>query len=281
MLAELRELYRYRELLLNLVIRDLKVRYKNSALGFFWSLLNPLLQVLVITVVFHYVLRPRASVANYPAYRVRDFSASVITGLIPWTFFQMSLLDASQSVLLHFAILKKVYFPREVLPMATVLANFVHFLLSIGLLFAYALVRGIHLKAMILLLPVVMLLHLSLSMGLAFFISALNVYYEDVKYVVSVLTNVLFYTTPVLYPSTFIGDPSVSHGDLLYNLYRLNPIAHLIIAYQKCFLAAAQPHDPRPLDPLFMLVTAAICLLMLVAGYAFYNSRKWEFAERL
>ncbi|MGQ9524607.1 MAG: ABC transporter permease [Armatimonadota bacterium] len=266
MISELKELYRYRELLLNLVIRDLKVRYKNSVLGFFWSLLNPLIQVLVITVVFHYVLGLRA--------RVRDYSAYVITALMPWTFFQMSLLDSSQSVLLHFTVLKKVYMPREVLPMSTVLANFVHFLLSLAVLFAYALVRGIHFKAAILFLPVVVFLQLLLNLGLAFFVSALNVYYEDVKYIVAVLTNVLFYLTPVLYPSGFIGDE-------YFGLYRLNPIAHLIIAYQKCFLAGARQLDPRPLDPWYMLLTAVTCIAVAVAGYAFYNSKKWEFAERL
>ena len=266
MITELKELYKYRELLLNLVIRDLKVRYKNSVLGFFWSLLNPLIQVLVITIVFHYVLGLRA--------RVRDYSAYVITALMPWTFFQMSLLDASQSVLMHFAILKKVYMPREVIPMSTVLANFVHFLLSPAVLFAYAVVRGIHFKPIILFLPVVVLLQLLLNMGLALFVSALNVYYEDVKYIVAVLTNVLFYLTPVLYPSGFIGDE-------YFTLYRLNPIAHLIIAYQKCFLAGARQLDPRPLDFGLFGVTAAMCIGIAVAGYAFYNSRKWEFAERL
>lgn len=266
MISELKELYRYRELLLNLVIRDLKVRYKNSVLGFFWSLLNPLIQVLVITIVFHYVLGLRA--------RVRDYSAYVITALMPWAFFQMSLLDSSQSVLLHFAVLKKVYMPREVLPMSTVLANFVHFLLSLVVLFAYAVVRGIHFTPMILFLPVVVFLQLLLNLGLAFFVSALNVYYEDVKYIVAVLTNVLFYLTPVLYPSGFIGDE-------YFGIYRLNPVAHLIIMYQKCFLAGARQLDPRPLDLWYVLLTAVTCVGVALAGYAFYNSKKWEFAERL
>ena len=132
MLKELSELYKYRDLLMQLVVRDLKVRYKNSILGFFWSLANPLVLVATITVVVKYVMR--VDIPNYSAY--------LLVAYLPWMFFQMSLMDASQAVLMHHDLLKKVYFPREVLPLSMVLANLAHFLLAIAVFFVYLLIIG-------------------------------------------------------------------------------------------------------------------------------------------
>jgi ABC-type polysaccharide/polyol phosphate export permease len=112
-----RELWDYRELLRTLVIRELRVRYKNSALGFFWSLLNPLATVLVMTIVFKYVMGMR--IANYSAY--------ILAAYLPWTFFQFALLDSSQTILVYMQVIRKIYFPRVLLPLAAVLSNFIHF----------------------------------------------------------------------------------------------------------------------------------------------------------
>ncbi len=129
MIDELKECCRYKDLLRQLVARDLKVRYKNSVLGFFWSLANPLVQVATITIVVKYILR--LEIPNYSAY--------LLVGFLPWVFFQMALLDSSQVVLLHRDLLRKVYFPREVLPLSVVFANLIHFLLALVVFFAYLL----------------------------------------------------------------------------------------------------------------------------------------------
>src|SRR3990172_686447 len=167
MLSELRELVRYRDLLAQLVVRDLKVRYKNSILGFFWSLASPLVQVATITVVVKYVMQ--VEIPNYSAY--------LLVAFLPWMFLQMSLMDASQSVLAHHDLLKKVYFPREVLPLSMVIANLIHFLLALVVFFIYLLIIHAPIVATWWLLPVLVVIELLLVTGLSLFVSCMNVFY--------------------------------------------------------------------------------------------------------
>ena len=281
MLAEFRELYRYRDLLMVLVARDIKVRYKRSALGFFWSLINPLMQTLVLTIVFKHVLKIQQP----------NYSAWVLAAILPWTFFQNSVLDAAQSILLHYTLVKKVYFPREIIPLSSVISNLIHLGLSFLVFLVYALVIGIHFGPMLLWLPLLVFFHFLLNVGVALTVAAMNVYYEDVKFIVQIVVNLLFYTCPIIYTTAHIvaWDEGLTHGqnlaspesDRLFFLYRMNPVASLIIAYQKVLLSRAAPLDPRPLDPGVLGITFLQCLLIAVFGYLFFNRRKWEFAERL
>lgn len=283
MINELRELYRYRYLLSQLVVRDIKVRYKNSVLGFFWSLANPLLQVATITIVIKYIMG--LTVPNYSAY--------LLAGYLPWMFFQLALLDSSQVVLLHRDLLRKVYFPREVLPISVVGANLVHYMLSLVVFFAYLLffrlfLHGAPLTAKILLLPVLMALQCALVMGLAFFISCLNVFYEDVKYLLTALLSVFFYLTPVMYPAELVHDKLVHIHPMLYKLYLLLPMNALTDAYRKTLLPSVESITIRntnvhtlPLDYGMLAISGVLCLVFAVAGYRFFNARKWVFAERV
>lgn len=286
MIADLRELYRYRDLVVQLVIRDLKVRYKNSMLGFFWSLLNPLVQVAVITIVIKVILR--VTVPNYSAY--------VLAGFLPWMFFQMSLLDASDSVLKHHDLLKKVYFPREVLPVSLVLSNLIHLVLAFVVFFIYLLTiprAPIYVSA--LLLPVLMAIQLMLNLGVAFFISCLNVFYEDTKFIVSVGLNALFYATPVMYVSELVHSALLHSGrvpeaykGVLWFLYQANPLNALLIAYRKILLSPFPSFELRgvnlvdmPFNYWYLVAAAAISVLFAIAGYRFFNKRKWMFAEMI
>lgn len=276
MLNELSELFRYRELLLNLIVRDIKVRYKNSILGFFWSLVNPLVQVATITLVFKYVLN--IGVPNYSAY--------LLCAFLPWTFFQMSVLDASMSVLFHGNLVKKTYFPREILPASIVLSNLVHFVLALAVFFVYLLILGTPILATWLLLPVIVFFQLLLNLGVAFIVSALNVFYEDIKYLATVILSLLFYLLPIVY---MVEQIAVSHRipdayrPLIMKSYYLNPLSMLLIAYRKMLLPAFNTptiHD-IPLDYGYLALAGATSLLVFLVGYAFFNSRKWQFAERL
>ncbi len=283
MFKELAELAKYRELLLNLVIRDIKVRYKNSVLGFFWSLANPLLQVATITVVFKFV-----GFAD----RIPNYSAYVLCAFLPWTFFQMSVLDAAQSVLQHGDLVKKTYFPREVLPTSFVISNLVHFILALGVFFVYLLVLGTPILRTWLLLPVVVLIQFMLTMGVAYIISCLNVYYEDVKYMVTVFLNLLFYLTPIIYFVEMVWTPAFAAriperyqalGVLLAKIHYMNPLSLLITAYRKILLPPANvPGMPDlPLSYAHLGLAALMSLAVLLAGYLFFNSRKHRFAEML
>ncbi|MCC6444444.1 MAG: ABC transporter permease [Armatimonadetes bacterium] len=301
MLEEFREFLRYRDLLRQLVIRDLKVRYKNSVMGFFWSLLNPLVQVAVMTVVLKLVMN--LGIKNYSAY--------VLCAFLPWMFFQMALLDSAQSIIEHEGLVKKIYFPREVLPVSKSISNFIHFALAIAVFLVYLLILGTPFTFRLLLVPLLAMVEFTLILGLSLVISCLNVFYEDVKYIVTVLLQLFFYFSPVIYfPEQVFQALQRSAAvpeafkSLLYNLYMLNPMATLLTAYRKLFLpplqidqeaagrwftcwnCGARNFEPRaalsgfPLPLWLLLLAAVVAVAATVGGYAFFNAYKWRFAER-
>lgn len=284
MKKELSELWRFRELLFAMVERELRIRYKNSALGFFWSLLNPLITVLVMTAVFKYVMNN-----NTP-----NFSAYILAAYLPYLFFQLTLLDSAQSVLSSLPVVRKVYFPREILPLASILSNFVHFLLAILVFFAYLLVvylldpRVSPFSWQVLILPALLVINFSLVTGLALIISALNTFYEDVKYIVSVLLYLLFFLSPIMYFSETVlySGGLGGRNQLIYTLYHLNPIAMLCTAYRKVLVPAQEVqvgskfYPALPLDWGLLGITAAVSIALLIGGYAVFNRMKWRFVER-
>lgn len=288
MIADLREVWQFRELLWTLVIRELRVRYKNSVLGFFWSLLNPLATVLVMTIVFKYVM----------GMRIRDYSAYVLVAYLPWTFFQFAVLDASQTILTYMQVIKKIYFPRELLPLGATMANFIHFMLAMGVLFIYLyLFVGVPLQWGLLLLPVIILSQFLFTVGLAFFISCLNAFYEDVKYLVSVGIQLLFFLSPVIYFSEQIRHtpliPAAYREGIFWVYHLLNPVATLLMSYRKAILpprTIEQVHPgvlEQPLIspdmplPLWLLgVNLLTAILMAWLGLLYFNRRKWSFVER-
>ncbi len=282
MIADLKELWRFRELLYSMVERELKIRYKNSFLGFFWSLLNPLITVLVMTVVFKYFLSNSTP----------NFSAYILAAYLPYMFLQLSLLDSAQSVLAALPIVKKVYFPREILPLSGVISNFIHFLLAQGVFLIYLLFVFLRnpgenpFQVTLLFLPALWVIQLMLCVGLGLLISALNTLYEDVKYIVSVLLYLLFFLCPIMYFSENVWHRAQASGSWVYTAYHLNPVAMLSTAYRKV-LVAPQPVDVNgekvaalPLDWGLLAVAAAIAFLCLIGGYSVFNRLKWRFVER-
>ena len=291
MLAELKELWRFRELLWSLVERELKIRYKNSVLGFFWSLINPLVTAVVMTMVFRLFLNQ--NVGSYGLY--------VLAAYLPFLFFQFALMDSSQSILVALPMVRKVYFPREVLPLAQIIANFIHLLLALAVFVLIACVVWLRhppefpIKATVVFLPLVLLVNFCLAAGLGIIVSALNTFYEDVKYVLGALLYMLFFLSPVMYFSETVyhkAHAMGSNGDLLYTVYHLNPLATLCTAYRKVWLAPVDvpispPEAPvkivqpaLPMDWGLFLVTAAISFGVLVFGYHVFNRMKWRFVER-
>jgi lipopolysaccharide transport system permease protein len=167
MTVRLHELYRYRELLENLIVRDLKVRYKNSILGFFWSLVNPLLLMIVFTVVFTIML-PNVSIPKFPVF--------VLTALLPWNFFNTAVMGATSSIVQNGHLIKKVYFPREILPVSTVLSNFANFLLALPVLFLFILLFRVPITIWLLYLPLIMVVQIAFTIGIALILATLNVF---------------------------------------------------------------------------------------------------------
>ncbi len=285
MRAELKELWRFRELMFSMVEREIKIRYKNSFLGFLWSLVNPLITVLVMTVVFKYL------VGN----KTPNFSAYILAAYLPFMFFQFAVLDSSQSVLSALPFVRKVYFPRESLPLATIISNFIHFLLALVVFFLYLLVIWIRHPDVspftwnIVYLPVLLVINLMLAAGVGLIVSSLNVFYEDVKYIVSVGLYLMFFLCPIMYFSEnvrYSEQLKGGIGDWVYFLYHLNPVAELCTAYRKVLLPAQQVdikgtlHEALPLDWPMIGVAALVSFLFLYCGYSMFNRLKWKFVER-
>ena len=258
-----REVWAYRDLLLNLVRRDLAVRYKRSALGFVWSFLNPLLMMLVFTIVFMVV--KSTSVRSYPLF--------VLCGLLPWTFLAGSLSGAARSITANANLIDKVHFPREVLPLAVVLANFVHFLLSLVVFIPIALLLGARFTPWTLALPAIIGVQLLVVTGLALLLAALNVFYRDTELVLDVALLAWFFLTPIFYELELLPN-RVLGIDVWRFVYSLNPMATLVTDYRYILLY----EYPVIRHTLVSLLQG---LLLLGAGWAFFRRAAPSFAEEV
>jgi len=264
-------LLQYRELLRNLVIRDLKVRYKNSVLGVLWSLMNPLLMMMVFTVVFTVMAPVRsASVENFPVF--------VLCGLLPWNFFASSVMGSTVSIVANAPLIKKVYFPREVLPLAMILANLVNFFIALIVLFGMILAFGIPLTIWLLYLPVVIFIQIIFTLGIGLFLATINVFYRDTQQIMDVLMLAWFFITPIFYPIDILPKNYELFGFNL-DVWRLapilNPMASLIATYRVILYTGAPP----ALD--FLARTAVTAGVTLFIGWLVFNSHSWRFAEEL
>jgi lipopolysaccharide transport system permease protein len=220
MIAQLRTLLRYRALIESLVSRELKARYRGSVLGFLWSFVNPLLLLLTYTFVFTVVLPNRQP-------GIQPYFLFLFCGILPWTWLQGALAESSGVIIANGNLIKKVLFPAEVLPTVTVLANLAHFLLGLPILLAFLLWKG-KLAWTVLLLPFPILVQLVLSLGLAFFLSALTVHFRDIQNIVSHVLHLWFFATPVIYSYAAIDERSP-----LRQALRLNPMTHIVVMYQQ------------------------------------------------
>lgn len=263
------QLIAYRDLVRNLVLRDLRVRYKNSVLGFFWSLLNPLLMMAILTVVFTVMVRI-ADVQRFPLF--------ILTGLLPWNFLTVSLIVSTRSIVDNASLIKKVYFPRETLPLATVLSELVHFFLALVVLFALLPLFGVSFTPWMLLLPLLMLIQSVFIVGLALFLSTLNVFFRDTQTIMGVATNAWFFLTPIIYPlSTLPQDFRV--GTLTLNVQglvmTLNPMASLVTCYRRVILEGAPPAFD------LWSRTLIVAVLSLLVGHFVFNRYSRLFGEVL
>jgi lipopolysaccharide transport system permease protein len=268
MIRRVEEVYQYRELLRNLVIRDLKVRYRNSILGVLWSLLNPLLMTLVFTIVF--TLMIPSNIPNYPVF--------FMCGFLPWTFLSSALTGGTASIVNSSSLIKKVYFPREILPFSEVLSNLVHFLVALIVLFAMILVFQMRLTAAVLMLPLIILMQVMFVAGMVLLLSTANVFYRDTKHILTIVMQAWFFLTPVFYPITVLPESAVILGytvDIQLWVRRLNPMASLIASYRDVIYRA----ELTGAD--FFLRTFVTCLATMVIGYLVFCRFSYLFGEEV
>ena len=264
MLDNLRQLFRYRALIFSLVARELKARYRGSVLGFFWSFINPLLLLLIYTVVFTVVL-PGA----HPP-ELEPFALFMFCGILPWTWFSSSLLESSNVLVAGGNLIKKVLFPAEVLPIVTVLAGLVHFCLGLPILAAFLIYYRVAVTPTDLLwFPLVVAIQLVLTVGLALLVSALTVHFRDVRDLLSNLLTLWFFATPIIYPIT-------QAPERVRRLLNLNPFTHLAIAYQEVLFR------PGPFTQgTRLLAVGAASVVVFLFGYFVFDRLRDTFAEEV
>lgn len=267
--SDLRALLRYRNAIYQLTLRELKARYKNTVLGFFWSLLNPIGMMLVFTAVFT-VFLPNNSIEKYPLF--------VLCGLLPWNFVSAGVMSGISSITANATLVTKVYFPREIIPIASVLANLVNFLLSLLVLFVLLVIFRVDFSPWIWLLPVVILLHAAFILGLTLILSTLNVFYRDTLMVMDVVMLAWFFLTPVVYSIQMLPQSYTIWGitlDVQRLVYILNPMASIIGTYRDLLYWGYRT------DFDFFVRTAITAFAILAFGYWFFRRYSYRFGEEV
>lgn len=255
----MKELFSYRQMIFSLVKRDLRGRYKGSVLGFMWTFLNPLLQLVVYSLVFSAIMR--VNIENYYIF--------LFVGLIPWLFFSSCLTGGASCIWQQQDLVKKIYFPREVLPISFVLSQFVNMLLTFVVIFIVLFISGlgVNLKAL-LFLPIILLVEFIMALGITMILSGLTVYFRDLEYIFSIISMAWMYLTPVMYSVDMVPP---EYAQLFY----LNPMTSIIIAYRDILYYKKIPH----------LTTLGSCFFMgiiiLLIGWLVFSKLKKNFAEEL
>jgi lipopolysaccharide transport system permease protein len=256
----LRELWQYRELLYFLVWRDIKVRYRQTVLGGLWAILQPLITMVIFSLVFGRLAQVPSDGVPYPIF---SYAA-----LVPWMFFANGVTQASNSLVLSSNMVKKIYFPRLTLPMATVLAGVIDFALALTVLLLLMLVYGFPPTITALWLPLFFLLALVTSLGVGIWLSAMNVQFRDVRYAVPFLIQVWLFVTPIAYPSSVLNEPWKT-------LYGLNPMAGVVEGFRWALLGTDTPPGPMT------VLSAVVALALIVSGVFYFRRMEKGFADVL
>jgi ABC-2 type transport system permease protein len=243
----------------NLVKRDLRGKYKGSALGFLWTFISPLCQIIVYTVVFSIIVRNNLD----------NFYVYMIVGMIPWLFFDMSLRVGAGCVRYQGDMIKKIYFPREVLPITCVTSNFVNMLFCFIIVFAVLIISGtgVRLSALIFL-PLIMAIEYVMALGFTLLVSAATVYFRDLEYIVSVILMGWIYLTPIMYTFDFLPD-------VIKPIFRLNPMTGIIESYHKILYWKEVPVDTG------LKYSAVFAVIILLVGEFVFNKVQDNFAEEM
>ncbi len=255
-----RNVWRYRELLWHLTVRNLRSQYKQSILGYGWILVNPAVQLLTLTFIFSTVLRTPSQGVPFPLF--------LCVGLIPWLFFATALMSVTDSVTGAANLVTSVYFPREILPVSAVLMRVLDLAAGLCVVFGLLLYYGYSIGWSATWLPVLCLAHFALGLGLGLPLAALNLFFHDVRFLVGVGLNVWFFLTPVMYPPEIVPES--------YRfLHHLNPNAWLIDAYRATLLDGASPSGD------VLVWAAGTSLVILAAGYYAFKRMEPGFADSI
>lgn len=262
----MRALVSHRQLLQDFAWRDLRSRYKGTALGFAWNFAIPLLQLGVFYLLFGVLLGTRPKTGSGE----QNYAVFLFVGLLPWTFFASSLGAGASSIIANGAIVKKVRLPLQLLPAATVLSNLANFLLSLVVLFAVLAIFGPRHPEGVLVLPLLIVIQIVMCLGFAYLLAAANVFFRDVQHILGILLTAWYFLTPVLFSVEIVANRPLER-ELLY----LNPMAAVVVSYQRALLDGEPPEWPR------LAYSAAFALVIFLLGFLYFRRTKDEFEEVL
>ena len=253
----IKEIFKYRELLKNNVKKEVRGRYKNSILGVMWTFLNPLLQIAVYAMIFPYILKQQQ-----PYYLI-----FVCVGLIPWSFFTTTIIQSTNTIIGNANIVKKVYFPREILPLSVVLSGAINFLIATIIILAFCIGGGKGITWHIIIFPIILLLQMILQLAISFVLSAVTVYIRDIEHFVQIVLMLMFYATPIVY--------STATARFMKQVIMLNPMTTIIEGYRSIFYTQTLP-DFKGIGIWYI-----ISISLLFIGWLIFKKLQKGFAEEL
>lgn len=252
-----KEIYAYRELLKTNVKKEIRGKYKASVLGVLWSFLNPLLQVVIYAIIFPHLMNTG-----------NDYIVYLVTGIIPWTFFQTTISGCVGCIKGNAGIIKKVYFPRIVLPLSTALSGLVNFMISCVIILIFCIIFGVGIGWQILFVPIIAILQMCFSLGLGMMLGAMDAYVQDLEYIVNFLLNLAFYGSPIVYQMEFLGTSTLAQ------IVSYNPLTVIINSYRDVFLYHQIPSIAG------LGYVALISLAVLSLGTFVFQKLEKGFAEQ-
>lgn len=253
-----KEVFDYRQMLISIVRKDLRSRYKGSFLGFLWTFINPLLQLLIYSIVFPYLLRNNQE--NYPMF--------LFVALLPWLFFITSVQGSTTSIVNGANLVKKIYFPKMVLPLSVIFTNMTNYIYGLIIVFPALILTGVHLTVNVFWLPVILLVAFIFTLGISLIFSALYVKFRDLEHIVNILTMVWFYLTPVVFDVTIFPDN-------VAKVIGYNPMVPIIEGFRDVLLYGVQPNWGA------LSYSLIIGILLVVVGVIVFKKRERTFAEDL
>lgn len=261
--SEIKAICKWRELLWQMVSREVKARYKQSILGYFWVILNPLAQMLVMSFAFSIIMRiPTNSTGNIP------YSIFLFVALLPWNLFASSISSAASSLVNSGSLITKIYFPRTILVISTIIAKIIDFLFALSILIIYMIIYQIPINLNILWIFPIFFIQQIFTLGLSFFFSAANLLYRDIQYLLSMILLLWMYATPVIYPADLVPEK--------YKIFfQINPMAVIINAYRQVILAGAPPKYSS------LIIAFVVSSIVLLIGLSYFKSREKIFADNI
>ncbi len=254
----IKELYNYRQLLKSNVSKEIRGKYKGSILGILWSFVNPLLMTLVYAIVFPFVLKNAQE----------HYTTFIVIAVLPWTFFTTAISQGTNCILVNGGIIKKVYFPREILPLSIVVSSLINFLISCLIIFIFLIFSGIGFSLYILLLPLIIIIQFTLVLGIVLITSSIDVYIRDLEYIINFFISMLFYATPVLYSMNMFPIK-------IQNILKLNPMTTIIESYRDVLFYQQVP------NVLGLALVAILSIIILILGIKVFKKLEKGFAEEL